>query len=323
MNETGKVTTKMAICYDFDKTLSQDDMQCFEFIPSIGMNATEFWKENNNFSIKNSIDRVLSYMYTMLKKANEVKLPITKDKFMSFGKTIKLYNGVEEWFDLINKFGEQNGVKIEHYIISSGLKEIIQGSSVAPKFKKIYASSFYFDDNGNAVWPAQAINYTTKTQFIYRIAKGVLEEWDESVNEPMDNIPRDTPYENIVYIGDSDTDIPCMRLVNSKGGNSIGVYDPTTQNRDKVLKLLNEKRVNFYAPADYSENGTLMEILKKIIIKVSAQAQLSAETFSQMPSANLYHEYILLKKAFNENGGQLSKKELEILQAYEKQIEKK
>lgn len=318
-----KPVTKMAICYDFDKTLSPDDMQAFEFIPLTGMMVGDFWNECAKLSQENLMERNLTYMYLMLKKAKEKNIPINRERFAEFGKTLKLYEGVEEWFEQINEYGLKHGVQVEHFIISSGLKDIIDGSSIAKHFKKVYASSFYYDESGNAAWAAQAINYTTKTQFIYRIAKGVLEEWDERVNDPMDNVPRDIPYENIIYIGDSDTDIPCMRLVSSKGGWSIGVYDPHKKNKEKVLKLFNEKRINFYSPADYRENKELMNITKRIIKKVSAQSELTQIGQQLAPQAKLFHDYSLIKHAFEENGQKLTEQEKQLLASYEKQINPK
>lgn len=315
-----KQPTRMAICYDFDKTLSPDDMQAFEFIPSLGMDVDAFWNECGVLSQSNLMERNLTYMYLMIHKAKQKGIPITREKFISFGKTIKLYEGVEEWFAKIDAYAAKQGVVIDHFIISSGLKEIIEGCSIASHFKKIYASSFYFDESGNAAWPAQAINYTNKTQFVYRIAKGVLEEWDERVNEPMEDVVRDIPYENIVYIGDSDTDIPCMRLVTSKGGWAIGVYDPIKKNRSKVLKLFADKRISFYAPADYREGCEVMNLLQKIVNKVSAQAELTAHGREQEPASKRYHEYTMLKQAFSESGAELTNKEIEILKAYESEI---
>lgn len=166
--------------------------------------------------------------------------------------------------------------ELEHYIISSGLKEIIEGSAIAKNFKRIYASSYLYTTDGVAEWPAQAINYTNKTQFIFRIAKGFLEEYDERVNDSMPEENLRIPYENIVYIGDSATDIPCMRLVKSKGGYSVGVYDPEKNNRAKVYKLYNDDRLNFYAPADYTERSNLYRYMQQIIDEVARGNRLKA-----------------------------------------------
>ena len=176
-----------------------------------------------------------------------------------------LFPGVESWFDRINNYGKKNGVQVEHYIISSGLKEMIEGTSVADKFKRIYASTFYYDEYGVAVWPAQVVNYTNKTQFLFRIEKGVLDVNDQKVNAYFEPDEYRVPFRNMVYIGDSDTDIPCMKLVNLHGGHSIGVYNSDTKDKSKVYKMIEENRIRYFVPADYTEDSTLETLLKRII----------------------------------------------------------
>lgn len=176
-----------------------------------------------------------------------------------------MFPGVETWFDRVNEYGKRNGVIVEHYIISSGLKEMIEGTKVATKFKKIYASSFYFDEDGVAVWPAQVVNYTNKTQFLFRIEKGVLDINDQAVNSHFEPNQYRVPFRNMVYIGDSDTDIPCMKLVNINGGHSIGVYNSETKDKTKVFRMLDENRIKYFAPADYTEGSKLEHLVQQII----------------------------------------------------------
>lgn len=204
----------VAICYDFDKTLSPDDMQAQGFIQKLGYEIGEFWKKSNGFAIKNDMDQNLAYMFTM-KTESAGKVLFTKTELERFGSEVKLFPGVEDWFERIRKYGEEKGVIVEHYIISSGLKEMIEGTSIAKKgaFKKIYATSFYCDENGVAVWPAQVVNYTNKTQFLFRITKGVLDVNDAAVNDFFSESDLRVPFRNMIYLGDSDTDIPCMKLV--------------------------------------------------------------------------------------------------------------
>lgn len=178
---------------------------------------------------------------------------------------LQLFPGVETWFDRINEYGKSKGVIVEHYIISSGLKEMIEGTKVATKFKKIYASSFYFDQDGVAVWPAQVVNYTNKTQFLFRIEKGVLDINDQAVNSYFEPNQYRVPFRNMVYIGDSDTDIPCMKLVNINGGHSIGVYNSETKDKSKVFRMLDENRIKYFAPADYTEGSKLEQLVQQII----------------------------------------------------------
>lgn len=254
----------VAICYDFDKTLSPDDMQAQGFIQSVGYDVPAFWKESNEMAEDNEMDQNLAYMYTMKEKAYG-NFVFNKKALLDYGAKVQLFPGVETWFDRIRTYGEENGVIVEHYIISSGLKEMIEGTSVANEFKKIYASSFFYDQKGVALWPAQAVNYTNKTQFLFRIEKGTLDVNDARVNDffAPENIR--VPFRNMIYIGDSDTDIPCMKLVNSYSGHSIGVYDSATKNKDKVYKMMHDNRIKYFAPADYNNDSELDKLVKAII----------------------------------------------------------
>lgn len=268
---------RMAICYDFDKTLSPDDMQTFTLIPSFGVDKDCFWNESNILAEENLMDSNLAWMYNLIKYSKFKDKSIRREYFRETGAKVPLYKGVEDWFERITEYARRRGVILEHYIISSGLREIIEGSVIASKVKRIYASSFLYSSDGVAVWPAQAVNYTNKTQFIFRIAKGFHEEFDERVNDTMEVSELRIPYDNIVYIGDSATDIPCMRLVKSKGGYSIGVYDSDTQNKDKVHKLFCDGRINLYAPADYRKGEKLDIFVEHIIEEIAAKETLKAE----------------------------------------------
>jgi hypothetical protein len=216
-------------------------------------------------------------MYQLIKYSNFKDKSLKLEYFREIGADVKLYKGVNTWFAKMNDYAEKHGIELEHYIISSGLKEIIEGSEIAQYFKRIYASSYLYSSDGVAQWPAQAINYTNKTQYIFRIAKGVLEEYDERVNDSMPDSKLRIPYENIVYIGDSATDIPCMRLVKSKGGYSIGVYDPVKDNRAKVYQLFNDGRLSFYAPADYSAKSDISKYVKQIIDEIATKEAMKTE----------------------------------------------
>ncbi len=266
-----KKLAKMAICYDFDKTLSPDDMQTFTLIPSFGINADEFWREANELAIEANMDKNLAWMFNLIKYSKFKGRSIHREYFKEAGADVKLYSGVTEWFDRLNAYALSQGVELEHYIISSGLKEIIEGSPVAHHFKRIYASSYLYSADGIAEWPAQAVNYTTKTQFIFRISKGIFNEYDERVNELIPRSEKHMLIENIVYIGDSDTDIPSMRLVRLEGGYSIGVYDPKKKDTRKVDKLFRDGRINYYAPADYRAGKPLDVYVKGIINEIAAK----------------------------------------------------
>ncbi len=258
----------LAICYDFDKTLSPDDMQAQGFIQSVGYDVAQFWKESNELAENNDMDSNLAYMYKMIQEAKG-NFPFSKEMLMEYGAQVDLFPGVREWFERIREYGKSKGVIIEHYIISSGLKEMIEGTPVAKSFEKIYASSFYYDEEGIAQWPAQAVNYTNKTQFLFRIEKGILDVNDPGVNDHQPNEEKRVPFRNMVYIGDSDTDVPCMTLINMFGGHSIGVYDVETQDKTKVYRMMRDGRIKYFAPADYSE-GTELDIIVKSIIDRTA-----------------------------------------------------
>lgn len=258
----------IAIMYDFDKTLCTKDMQEYSFIPNIKMNPSDFWNESKKLAESNKMDRILAYMYLMLDKAKTAKKSVRKEDFVILGKDLEFFPGVESWFSRIKRLGDEMEIKIEHYIISSGLNEIIQGSSIQKYFHKIFASEFYYDENGVACWPKNAVNYTTKTQFLFRINKGVLDiSNDDDLNKYTPEDDRRIPFSNMIYVGDGKTDIPCMKLVKAHGGYSIAVY----QNEDQsvVREMLKDGRVDFIALADYSEYGGLDKLVRDIICKIA------------------------------------------------------
>ena len=270
MNEDNKETKKpvVAICYDFDKTLSPDNMQAQGYLQAIHYeDQDEFWKETMDLARTHDMDSNLAWMYLMLKGARGKEI-FRRDMLAHYGAMVELYDGVEDWFDRINRYGEERGLTVEHYILSSGLREMIEGTSIAGKFKRIYASSFYYDEAGVAIWPAQVVNFTDKTQFLFRISKGVLDVNDPAVNDYFTPEEIRVPFKNMVYIGDSETDIPCMKLVNTYNGYSIGVYDPKTGDKRRVLKLMDENRIGYYAPADYTEGSGMDELIKSILDRI-------------------------------------------------------
>ncbi len=265
----------IAICYDFDKTLTPDDMQAQGYIQSVGYDVKRFWEETDVLAHGQGMDSNLAYMYKMVREA-EGNLILNRKALMDYGAKVQVFPGVETWFERIREYGKAEGVKVEHYIISSGLKEMIEGTRMARQgaFERIYASAFLYNDRGVAVWPAQAVNYTNKTQFLFRIERGTLDVNDPAVNDwfPPDRIR--IPFRDMIYIGDSDTDIPCMKLVNSNGGYSIGVYDPETGNMEKVRKMMRDNRIGYFAPADYTEGSELDRLVRQIIRRTAANEAL-------------------------------------------------
>lgn len=276
----------LAICYDFDKTLSPNDMQAQGYIQSVGYDINQFWQESNEMAAKNGMDQNLAYMYKMVQES-EGRLILSKEKLAEYGAKITLFNGVASWFERIRAYGKEHHVIVEHYIISSGLKEMIEGTTIYKNgaFEQVYASAFYFNDRGVAKWPAQAINYTSKTQFLFRIEKGVLDINDPGVNEYFPPEKIRVPFRNMIYIGDSDTDIPCMKLVNVHGGHSIGVYHPETKDKEKVWRMMRDRRIRYFAPADYSEGLELDLLVKSIIDKTAVYERLENRHFENMAEA--------------------------------------
>ncbi|MDZ5452873.1 HAD family hydrolase [Labrys sp. ZIDIC5] len=265
-----------AIAYDFDGTLAPGNMQEYDFVPKIGMKSEEFWKEVSDKSKEIEGDNILIYMGLMLDRARAAKVSVHKRDFEDFGKKVELFEGVENWFDNINDYGNELDIRIHHYILSSGIREMISGTLIAKKFKSIFASSFWYDHNGVAHWPALALNYTTKTQYLFRINKGVDNVWDHgSVNRYVEPEKRPIPFTNMIFIGDGETDIPCFRLVKEQGGHAIAVYKPNAKGaREKAQALINEGRVNFSAPANYTIGAAVDLQVRAILRKVAADIQL-------------------------------------------------
>lgn len=267
--------TRVAIIYDFDGTLSPGNMQEYDFIPQLAVKPSDFWNQAKTIAKDQEADEILAYMHLMLKEADKAEIKIDKKSFREFGKNIDLFNGVEEWFDRINTYGNEKNLSIEHYIISSGIKEFIEGTPITKEFKKIYASSFIYDRYSRAISPGLAINYTTKTQYLFRINKGLLDVWDNvAINKYIPEGEREIPFENMIYIGDGSTDVPCMKLVKEHGGHSLAVYQPHSAKKSKANDLIGENRVNFVAPANYSPNSRIDEIMKAILNKISADNEL-------------------------------------------------
>ena len=272
-----------AFLYDFDKTLCTTDMQDYAFIPSLGMTPAEFWSVANDFGRRHRIDSVLAYMYTMIQEAERRELPFTRGDLVEKGRDIVLFPGVEDWFRRVNAFGEEQGVRVEHYIISSGLREIIEGSSISAAFKEIYASEFYYDETGRPVWPKLAVNFTAKTQFVYRINKGVLDvSNDRDLNASMPDDSKRVPFPNMIYMGDGLSDVPCMKMMRAYGGQAIAVYQES--NRLGVEDLLAKGRVDFIFRADYSEGTALDATVKDIIRKIAILDRLGEENVQQLRS---------------------------------------
>ena len=265
-----------ALIYDFDGTLSPGNMQEFGFIQAVGKTAGEFWTMSDEIAKGQDASNVLSYMKLMFDEARRSGIRLERDRFRSFGKDIKLFEGVEQWFSLVTAYGKSIGVTVEHYITSSGLKEIIEGSPIAPEFKHIFAGSFIYDENGEAVWPGIAVDYTAKTQFIFKISKGIFSARDNKrVNASMAEDRKRIPFTNMIYLGDGDTDVPCMKIVGMFGGHSIAVYNPDNPHKKATAgKLRRQGRVSFALPAVYTADSPAFRVVKAILDKIKADHEL-------------------------------------------------
>ena len=215
--------TIVAILYDFDKTLSTTDMQDYKFIPDLGMTPEQFWGSTSDFTNKTGVERILSYMYMMIVQAKKKGIKLNREYLRSCGKDIKFFPGVTTWFKRINDYGKTKNVIVEHYLISSGTKEIIEGSSIINEFKEAYACEYFYDENDEPVWPKLTINYTQKTQFIFRVAKGATNANDDQGVNQKTKVLR-IPFRNLIYLGDGMTDIASMTLVKKNDGHSIAIY---------------------------------------------------------------------------------------------------
>ena len=267
----------VAIAYDFDGTLAPGNMQEYDFIPDLHIDTKTFWIESNAIAQQHDMDEILAYLYLTITKAKEKNIPVKESTFMDYGKRITFFPGVEDFFSRINQYAAERRLTVEHHIISSGIREMIQGTRIAHEFKNIFASGFQYDEMGEACWPALAVNYTNKTQFLFRINKGINNSYDNTlINKIVPEEEKPVPFSNMIYIGDGDTDVPAMKMVNMQGGNSIAVFNPACHKEQEKLSLeiLKNNRANYLAPADYTENSPLDNMVKNMLDKIASEQNL-------------------------------------------------
>lgn len=269
---------RAAIVYDFDGTLAKGSVQEHSFLPELLIDKSQFWGEVKRLARLHDADEILIYMWQMLRAAKEKDTPITRDALKKHGASTPLFKGVSDWFDRISEYALERDLLLEHYVVSSGNEELIRGCEIFPKFRAVFASRFVYDEEtGHAVWPGLAINYTTKTQYLFRINKGIANSWDnEAVNRYIPMHERQVPFDRMIFIGDGDTDIPSMKMVRHQKGQAIAVFDPDEwareASRNKLHKLIAEDRANFVAPADYCEGSQLDVIVKGILGRIARDA---------------------------------------------------
>ncbi len=261
----------IAIMYDYDHTLCKEDMQNYGLAPALGLTKDQFWANVAKNTKETQCERILSYLLSTLEQAHAKGIKYTRKWFNSLGKSLEHFPGVLTWFTKMNEYAKSKGVILEHYVVSSGNKEIIEGGPIAKEFKKIFACEYIYDKKTKlAMWPKFVINYTQKTQYLYRIEKGTLDVNDDiSINTKIK--PR-IPHSNMIYIGDGMTDVPCMTVVKNGGGHSIAVYDK--KEKETVIKLMQEGRINYACPADYRKDKELDKVVKLIIDNISIQSKL-------------------------------------------------
>ncbi len=274
----------VALIYDFDGTLSPGNMQEFGFIQAIGKSPSEFWQESDAIAMKQDVSNILSYMKLMIDEARNAGMTIHREDLAKFGESVELFEGVREWFGLVNEYGERKGVRIEHYINSSGLVEMIEGTAIGHEFEKIFACCFIYNKDGEAEWPGVAVDYTAKTQFLFKINKGISSVRDNKmVNESTPEDDKRIPFPHMIYFGDGETDVPSMKVVKMFGGHSIAVYNPDKPAKLEVAQqLLRQQRVNFITPACYTKESRTFKVVCAIIDKIKADYDLAHLTFSDI-----------------------------------------
>lgn len=281
-----KPLIRAAIAYDFDGTLVPGNMQEHSFIPKLGIAKEAFWAEANEMAKEHDMDEILAYMQLMLQKSEQKDIPIHRNDIINYGKDIRFFPGVESYFDRINTYARSQGILLDHHIISSGLREFIAGTSIAHYFRNIFASGFKYDKDGIAVWAALAINYTNKTQYLFRINKGIDNAYDNTlINKSMPEQDRPLPFSRMIYIGDGETDVPAMKMLKYQGGATIAVYNPNGgASKDKPSpralceELIKQDRVDYIAEANYSENSYLVNTVQLLIDRIKIEEALKSRS---------------------------------------------
>ncbi len=278
-----KELSRTAIIYDFDGTLARGNIQEHSFIPEIGMTRKEFWTEVKQRTRKEDADEILVYMHLMLERARGRGVDVTNKMLREHGRKAELFDGLADrtWFNRLNEHAATCGLTLEHYIVSSGIHEMIRGCPIYDAFKWVFASKFIYDGD-KAAWPGVAINYTTKTQYLFRVNRGIQNTWNnDDLNAYMPDGERPIPFNRMIFLGDGDTDIPTMKMLTYQGGYSVAVYDPRRYDSDlsKIHRLISDDRVNFVAPADYREDSQIDIIVKGILGRIAHESRYGPDKF--------------------------------------------
>ena len=280
----GKKT--IALVYDFDGTLSPRPMQEYAFLPQIGIDPAAFWTETNKVAKEHKADPLITYMHLLYKKAKDAGVRIDRDDLVAQGREVELFPGVLEWFDAIEEYtkirAESHGITLRHYLISSGLTEIVEGTPIYDRFHNVFASEYWFDAY-DLPYPKRVITDTGKTQYLFRINKGV-EDLGENINEHMPEQDRPIPFSNMIYFGDGDTDVPSMAVTRKNGGHAIAVYPPN-KSKKKCVNLFKAGRIDFFAAADYRRGSDLFNRTCLLIDRILASIRIEEEMWKVARSA--------------------------------------
>ena len=282
--ETAAVFPKktIALVYDFDGTLSPKPMQEYSLLPKLGVEPEAFWAETNKIAREQQADPLITYMHLMYKKARAANLRIDRADLVALGRDVELFPGVEDWFAEIAKYiairNETEGVTLRHYMISSGLTEIIEGTSIYPHFQNVFASEYWFDAY-DVPYPKRVITDTGKTQYLFRINKGV-EDLGQTINQHMPETARPIPFSNMIYFGDGDTDVPSMAVMRKSGGHAIAVHGPSDVQRNKCVDLFKANRIDFFAQADYRRGSQLFSRTCLLIDRILADIRVQEEMWT-------------------------------------------
>lgn len=262
---------QVAFIYDFDGTLSPRNMQEYDFLRAVGIDdAKAFWKECDELMLRENANGILCSMRMMLEKSREKHVPVTRETFVRYGRSVELYAGVTEWFEATRQLGRELGLEVHHYINSSGMAEIIEGTPIYKEFDEVYASRFMYDENGVAVWPATAVDFTSKTQVLWMINKGIQKVCDAArINQPMPQEERPVPFSHMLYFGDGETDVPSMQVVKMFGGHAFAVYNPDDERKQHLAEqLVAENRAHFALPANYGIDKALFEQVRQVLTEI-------------------------------------------------------
>ena len=273
----------IAVVYDFDGTLSPQPMQEYTVLPKIGVEPAEFWAIVNREARATESDPMLVYMRHIIEALERERVDVKRADFAAMARAIEYFPGVATWFARMNAYVRKRSrgqVKLAHYLISAGQKEILEGVSIRRHFKRIYASEYHFNHHGVATFPKLLVTDTMKTQFLFRINKG-LESLNDSINEHMPESQRPIPFQNIIYVGDGMTDVPSMALTKKSGGHTVAVYNPKKESQRAICeKLLHAGRADFLAEADFRKASKLSRRVELLLDAVVADIAYRREAFN-------------------------------------------